>query len=241
MLIIPEEIPAKINPWRCNFDFSKTERITASGNDIVSVTDMFNTGITLSQSVSGNRPKTGLATQNGLNVASFTAASTHFLNFSVNTPMSVPFTIFVVGKSDSAVSAIQSFIGRQTATTAGQWVLRRESSGGVFNSFGFGSGALSSQAAKASNNNGNIHTISLGDNVALNYRLNNDSATVGTARTGYDNAVATPLALGASNNGGGSPLEGWIGQVIIYGYILSATEIAGINRFLSKKWGIAIS
>jgi hypothetical protein len=241
MFIVPENIPSVVNPQRCHFDFSKTNRIIASGNDIVSVSDMFGSGITLSQSSSSNRPKTGLVTQNGLNVASFSAANTHFLNFSLNIPMSVPFTMFLVGKSDSAVTAIQNFIGRQTGNIAGQWVLRRETTGGVFNTFGFGSGAQSSQAARASNDVGNIHTVTLGDNIGIHYKLNNDSGATGTPRAGYDNNVITGLALGASNDAGSSPLEGWIGEVIIYGAILTTNQIAAINRYLSKKRGIAIS
>jgi hypothetical protein len=240
MLIIPEEIPAKLNPWRCNFDYSKTERIIASGNDIVNVTDMFNTGITLSQSVSGNRPKTGLATQNGLNVASFTAASRHFLNFSVNTPLNVPFTVFVVGQSNST-AAIQNFIGRQTGAINGQWTLRRESSGGVFNTFGYGVEVGSSQTAKTSNDNANIHTVYFASGVGNTYILNNGSATSGAVRTGQNPNVGTAMALGANNNTGVTSLDGWIGEVIIYGFILSSAQIAGISRYLSRKWGITIS
>ena len=240
MFIIPENIPAKLNPWRCNIDFSKTDTITASGNDIVSVIDKFNTGISLSQSVSGNRPKTGLATQNGLNVASFTAASTHFLNFSANTPLNVPFTVFIVAQSNST-AAIQNFVGRQTSILNGEWTLRRESSGGVFNTFGYGVEVGSSQTAKTSNNDANIHTVYFGDGIANTYILNKGSATAGAVKTGQNPNVGTAMALGSSNSTGVSSLDGWIGEVIIYGFILSAAQIAGINRFLSRKWGITIS
>jgi hypothetical protein len=237
-------LPLQVNPSSCRawFDFSNTSSIQASGNDIVSVLNLAGNGNNLSQAVSGNRPETGLLTQNGLNVAKFTAANTEFLNFAFNTPMSVPFTIFLVGRSDSSVSAIQNFIGRQTGTIAGQWVLRREASGGVFNTFGFGSGNQSSQAAFTSNNNANIHTTTLGDNIAITYRVNNTlSASASVARAGYDNAVTTGLALGTSNNFGNSPLEGWIGEVIIYNSILPASQITAINQYLSRKWGVAIS
>jgi len=221
--------------------FSDTSSIIASGSDIVSTYNKSGNGNNISQSVSGNRPKTGIVTQNGLNIASFTAASTQFLNFAFNTPVNVPFTVFVVGKSDSTVTAIQSFIGRQTATTAGRWVLRRELSGGLFNTFGFGSGGLSSQAAFTSNDNANIHTVTLGDNIAITYRVNNTlSDWSPVARAGYDNAVATPLVLGASNEVGISPLEGWIAEVIIYDAILSAEEIVQINEYLSTEYDITI-
>lgn len=240
MFIVPESVPTVINPQRSWIKFSDVSSIQASGNDIVSTTDKFGTGNNLSQAVSGNRPETGLLTQNGRNVAKFTAANLEFLNFANNDPADVPFTVFIVAQSN-ATAAIQSFIGRQTAAIAGQWVSRREASVGAFNTFGFGSGTLSSQAAQASNNNPNIHTITLGDNIPITYRLNNNSPTSGVARTGYNNSVTTGLALGASNDTGSSPLDGWIGEVIIYGAILTADQIAAINRDLSREWGIAIS
>jgi len=245
MILARTPLPLQIRPsvsLQAWFDFSNTPSIQASGNDIVSVLNLAGNGNNLSQSVSANRPETGLLTQNGLNVAKFTAANTEFLNFAFNTPMSVPFTIFLVGKSDSSVTSVQNFIGRQTSTTPGQWTLRRETNGGVFNTFGYGTTG-SSQSAFTSNNNGNIHTVTLGENIAIAYRVNNTlSGSSPVARAGYDNNVATGLCIGAPNPTGLASLEGWIGEVIIYNGILTSDEINALNRnYLSPKWGITVA
>lgn len=239
--IIPEDIPTVINPWRCRFDFSRPDQfITASGNDVVSMKDAFGTGITAAQATSGNRPKTGLSTQNGLNVVTFNGSQ--FLNVSVNTPLSEPFTVFCVGQSDNPpLGSDQAFIGRQTSSIAGQWVLLRHGTFSIFQSYLFGSGGLDSGSTQPSNTSGNIHTVTFQNGAKLRYQLNNNTATEGNTRSGYDNNVATGLAIGASNPSMGAPLRGWIGEIIIYGFVLSADQIAGINRYLSKKWGIAIS
>ena len=219
--------------------FSDTSTITASGSDIVSVYNKSGNGNNASQSVSGNRPKTGLATLNSLNVASFTAASTHLLNFLYNTPVNVPFTIFIVGQSNNTAN-IQNFIGRRFGNTAGEFVVRREANGGVFNSFGYGSGGLASQASRPSDNNANIHTVTLGDNIALTYSTNNAAASVGTARVGYNNTLTTTLSIGASNSTGSLPLDGYIAEIITFDRILSAEETNLVNQYLSTEYNIAI-
>jgi len=228
----------QIGSSRCNFDFSETNTITASGNDVISVTDLFGTGITLSQSSSSNRPKTGLMTQNGLNVVKFTATNTEFLNLSSNSVFNSAFTIFIVAQSNST-DAVQAFLGRQISNDLGSFVSRREANGFVFNSFLYGTGG-SSQIAKASNNNANIHTLSFVNGGGLTYSLNNGASTSGAARSGYADDPVILAAIGASNGLGGNPLDGWIGQVIIYGAVLTTSQISAINRYLSKKWGIAI-
>jgi len=206
MILAKTPLPLQIRPgvalqsW---FDFSDTSSIQASGNDVVSVLNKAGNGNNLSQSVIANRPKTGIITQNGLNVISFNASSVQFLNFANNTPASVPFTVFVVGKSDGNVNAIQAFIGRQTSNTPGQWVLRREISFGLFNTFAFGAGGSSASTNPASEV-GNIHSVAFANNSAISYRMNGTLSSSNPAvRDGYDNNITTGLVLGASNPAGG--------------------------------------
>jgi hypothetical protein len=238
-MILRSPIPNQIGQaylWS-HIDFSREQTIESSGSDIVSVLNLSGNKIGLSQTVSSSRPQTGIETHNGLNVASFDG--TRFLNFADNTAGDIPFTVFVVGLNEAGGANPQAFIGRQTAAINGQWVIRRESGGGVFNTFGFGI-AGSSQAAKTGNDNANIHNITFADGQGITYRLNNDSPSTGVVRTGQDNDITTGLCLGAANETGGNPLIGWIGEVIIYTGVLSASEIAMVNYYLATKWGITI-
>lgn len=244
MLIKPiTPLPLIISPGDCRawLDPADTSaaNLVSSGNVLSRINDKTGNGSYAFQSTVARQPQTGIQTQNGLNVISFAAANTQFLNFIANTPLSVPFTLFLVVQSNST-AALQNFIGRQTAATAGQWTLRRESSSGVFNTFAFGSGG-SSQVSKAPNNNANIHCVTFDNGVGITYRLNNGSVDTGAVRSGYDNSITTGLALGASNDTGSGSLDGWIGDVIIYGSVWSANKIAGMSRWLGNKWGITVS
>lgn len=236
--LVPEVIPTVLNPQNAWIDFSKTDRIQASGNEIVSSTDLFNNGNNLSQATSINRPKTGIRTLNGLNVADFNGVS-QSLSFPSNKVVSQPFTIFVVAQVDATTS--QTIIGRQTAAIAGQWTLLKNPGFPIFQTYGFGSGGIAGGGVKTYNSNPNIHTVSLAEGSTVKYQLNNDTiASDNIIINGYDNNVPTTLAVGSSV-GISNFLDGAIGEIIIYGYVLSANQIAAINRYLSRKWGIAIS
>jgi len=215
--------------------------ITQSAGSVQAIANLANNSITVTQSSGANQPKTGLQTHNGLNVLSFSSASVQFMNYSTNTPLNVPFTQFQVLQSNPGVN-VQNFMGRQTSSIPGQWALRRETNSGVFNTFGYGT-AGSSQAANASNNNANIHEVKLADNVPINYRINNVlSGTASVARTGYNNAVDTTLALGGANGSAiGSTHDGWTGTAVTYGRILSDAEATRIRGILSRIWGVTLS
>ncbi len=230
--------PLLIPGTRTWFDFADQATITSSANNVSSVRDKAGTIYSLSQGTTANQPRTGTRSQNGLNVLDFDG-SNDFMQFNLNTAVSQPFTIFVVGQYDTS-AAQQALIGRQTAAISGQWVMRKESGGVTFNSFLF-TPAGSSSTARTGNLNPNIHCAYYQDGGSLNYSINNQSFGAGTARSGYDNAVATALVIGADNNSLSSPLDGWIGEVIIYGRVLTSDEILFINRYLSRKWGVALS
>jgi len=239
MLIIPELIPTVINPQNAWFDFTNTRSIQTSGNDVVSVTNLFGNGNNLGQTISTKRPKTGTRAHNGLNVLDFDGVD-DFLNFNSNDAADEPLTIFVVGKIDVSAK-IQTFIGRQTSFVPGQIIIVKNESFNIFQAFNFGALGASSGVALNANLNPNIHCVTFQNGSSLKYGLNTSSLSTDAAISGYDNSVATGLAIGASSNSGGFPLQGWIGEVIIYGYVLTTEQINGINRYLSTKWGIALA
>jgi hypothetical protein len=156
--------------------------------------------------------------------------------FDSNDVFDAPFTVFVVAQSNVNAN-VTGFLGRQNASDLGSFVIRRESSGGVFNSFLFGTGG-SSQVAKASNNNVNLHVVTYEEGGSLGYSLNNGGFTYGTARSGYDNSMVISAGLGASSGAGANPLDGAIYEVIIYDGIMSTDRIAQLSPYLINFWKI---
>lgn len=239
--------PLLIEPGSCQawFDMSdiSTASMTSSGGLVNKILNKTGSGNNIQQGTSSAQPKNNTRTLNGLPVLEFAHDGTRndFMVFDNNNPLDAPFTVFVVGQSDQTYAgADQGFIGRQTAAIAGQWVLLRNGNFPIYQSYLFGSGG-DSGSAQPSNNNANIYTVNFADGDRLRFQLNNNTATQGNIRSGYDNAVATPLAIGASNGSAGAPLDGIIAEVIIYNKVLSASQITQINQYLSRKWGIAIS
>lgn len=235
---VPLTIPGCV-AW---IDFSDTSstNIVSSSNLISRINDKSGNGNYASQATGAKQPSTGVLTQSGLNVAGFSGGQ--FLQFVNNDPLDEPFTVFVVGKSNANIPGQdQAFMGRQTSAIAGQWVLLRNGNFTIFQSYLFGAGALDSGSSQPSDNNYNIHTVSFFNGDRLNFQKNNNTATLGNVRSGYDNSVATGLCIGTSSPGMGAPLTGSIAEIIIYRNTLSTTQKSTIARYLANKWGIAIS
>lgn len=240
--------PLLIEPDSCQawFDMSdiSTASMTSSGGLVNKILNKTGSGNNIQQGTSSAQPKNNTRTLNGLPVLEFAHDGTRndFMVFDNNNPLDAPFTVFVVGQSDqNYAGADQGFIGRQTSAIAGQWVLLRNGNFTIFQSYLFGESNLDSGATRVSNSNPNIHTVTFEDGDRLKFKLNNDAGAQGNIRSGYDNAVATPLAIGASNGSAGAPLDGIIAEIIIYNKVLSTSQITQINQYLSRKWGIAIS
>jgi hypothetical protein len=229
--------------WFDMSDISSTNMISSSGL-VSKVMNKVKGGNNLQQATSSAQPKNNTRTINGLPVLEFAHDGTRndIMMFDSNDLVDQPFTVVLMAQSDSHGTA-QAFIGRQTAAIAGQWVLLRNDTYAIFQSYLFGSAGGDSGSVHTSNNNPNIFTVWFTDGDKLNFKLNNNTATQGATRSGYDNAVATPLALGGSNgnSNASASLDGVVGELIIYNRVLTSSEITQINRYLSNKWGIAIS
>lgn len=216
-----------------DFNFSDTSTLEVSENRILSVVNIGTSDVNLSQSITAARPRTGVNSQNELNVVSFDGLE--FLNFSNNSVISKEFTIFLVGKSNPT-SNTQAFIGRYKNPAAGHWLFGRRLATNRFFTQAY-SDSSSSSASDPSNNNANIHCITFKDGESISYYLNNSKRRAGTKLSGFsDNKIG--LALGAANGEGLLPLKGWIGQVLIYEKLLDDTKIGKVYELLSKNWGI---
>lgn len=240
-----DKTPLLLSSLTVWLDMSDLSTMTSSGGLVSKVLNKSGTGNNIQQATSSAQPKNNTRTLNGLPVLEFAHDGTRndIMIFDNNDPVDQPFTVFVVGQSDQNVAGIdQAFIGRQTSAISGQWVLLRNGNFAIFQSYLFGTGG-DSGSTQPSNNNANIFTVWFQDGDRLNFKLNNNTATQGSVRSGYDNSVATKLAIGGGNgnSNAAASLDGIIAEVIIYNRVLSTNEILFINRYLSNKWGIAIS
>lgn len=233
----PEPLQIRGNAHRAWIDFPDQSSLVLSSGAIQKAWNKMAVSNHLTQSNASARPAYGTKRGNGLLVPDFDGSK--FLIFDSNDVFDEAFTIFCVGQANSNAS-VQGFLGRQSGSNVGTYVLRQESGNGVFNSYCFGTGG-SSQAANSSNNNANIHTIYFQNGGSLGYSLNNGSFQTGAVRSGYDNSSTVSAGVGTVTGTGSFPLNGWIGEIIVYGAVLNQDEINFINRYLSKKWGIAIS
>ena len=245
MFIVPEDIAQKLPKTVAYFPMNQVEKMTASSGLVSFVTNSINNGNNLQQATSSAQPKNNTRTLNGRAVLEFAHDGTRndIMIFDSNDTVDQPFTVFLVGQSDQSVAGVdQGFIGRQTSAIAGQWVLLRNGNFSIFQSYLFGTGG-DSGSTQPSNNNANIFTVWFQDGDKLNFKLNNNTATQGATRSGYDNTNTTKLAIGGSNgnSNGAASLDGIIAEVIICNTVLTADIVAGVNKYLSNKWGIAIS
>lgn len=238
-------IPLMIKPSYCRvwLDMSdiSTANMASSGGLVSKVINKVGNGNNVQQTTSSSQPKNNTRTQNGLPVLEFAHDGTQndFMVFDSNIAVNVPFTVFVVAALDATNN--QSILSRQTAATAGQFALVKNGGFAIFQSYAFGSSGNVTGTVKSFTTNPVIHTVTLDEGAPLKYQLNNDTiATDGINLSGYNNSILTSLNLGSSP-GGINPMDGWIGEVIIYNAVLTTSEITQINQYLSNKWGITIS
>ena len=243
MFIVPEAIPPKLPKTVAWFPMNDQTKMTSLSGLVQEIVNSMGTGNNVTQVTSSAQPKNNTRTLNGFPVLEFAHDGTRndFMVFNNNDPLDAPFTVFVVAQSDQNYAGLdQAFMGRQTSATPGQWTLLRNGSFPIYQSYLFGSGG-DSGSSQPSNNNANIYTVTFENGDRLKFKLNNNTATRGNIRSGYDNSVATTLAIGASSGSVGAPLDGIIAEIIICNQVLTTEIIAGVNRYLSNKFGIAIS
>jgi hypothetical protein len=226
---------ANLTGW---WDFSDAATVTTASGAVSGVSDKSGNGHTATQGNVNNRPTYQLAARNAKNVARFDGLN-DFLASSLTFANS-PFTIFTVFAINS--SKFCAFVAEVRPTFTGYFGATVSASNLMSISKVGVSGAFSTLGV--TNN-----TVAVGVYTSAGISGGNISATV--RRNGEQNASAlslttvptdaTGLNLGSGNNGAADQLNGDIGEVLLYGRQLSATEIAAVERALAKKWGVTLA
>lgn len=244
-------VPTSIAGCKLWLDASDTATISLSGSAVTQWDDKSGNGYNFAQGTSANRPSSGTRTQNSLNVIDFdgtndrltTTAAKSAFNFLHSSTS----TIFLVLKQDT-VNNIKSILNTGLQSF-------------YANEIGFfiWSNTPSTYTIGASNSTDLVSEINAGFNetTARYDSIKSDPANAtasnrlkysksGGAFSGtntYSNTVTTSnssqnFTLANTETVGTTPMDGWIGEVIIYDSILSDPDITSVQSYLAAKWAI---
>jgi hypothetical protein len=249
---VPSFDPTSITGCKLWLDAADTSSISLSGSAVTQWNDKSGNGYNFAQSTSTLRPSSGTRTQNSKNVIDFdgvndilttTAAKSAF-----NFIHSLTSTFFMVAKIDSF--SVWNYLLGDNGGTTGQVGLWHGTSPTV-NRLTLGV-ANGSTAVILHNVDGLIttnafiaaHKLDPANGTAANrwkVSVNNGAFTGSNIHTSTPSTSnsARNLSIGdAESPDSGLPLDGFVGEVLIYNSILSAGDITSVYDYLSAKWGI---
>ena len=237
------EIPLETSGIKLWLDASDSSTIVSSGSTVTTWRDKSGLGNNAIQLGSTTLPTTGINTANGRNVVTFGGAATMQIGAS-GTPglgvtgiPSADNTSFIVVRSNQDL-ATQTILWMGIAGVPGtiRYFHKFSSNSGLV-TFNNATTNVAVTASGVTKSNLNILTSSL-SLPTQSISLNNGAAV--TNASGVYSADSNLASLGALN-GTTQFLNGDIAEIIMYNRALSSTEISNINKFLSAKWGIAVS
>ena len=241
--------PTSISGCKLWLDAADTSTISLSGSAVTQWDDKSGNAYNFAQGTSGLRPLSGTRTQNGLNVIDFdgiddclaTTAAKSAFNFINNTTA----TLFIVNKFDST-AGLNYLIGANVGSNGEIGIVYYSNTTNLVFWDGNGSGTLVYDISSAVNTTARLDSIKSDPANAtaanrIKYALNTGSFAGSNTQTGTASGSDSTqnLAIGDSSPSGSSiPLNGFIGEVLIYNSILSGTDITNVQTYLLGKWGI---
>ena len=246
--------PPPVSGYKLWLDAADSSQITASGGDVSQWSDKSGFASNFTQPTGANQPKTGTRSINGKNVIDFDgvndslfcASSTALFKYLHS---STGGTTFVVGVVDNTAADKQLFATCGFASSVigvnMQISSLEKTNIGIFRGVSSNSTAISSDT----------NTLTAGSAFYLTTKFDGGNATAanrilsslnGGAFAGFNtltNAASSSNAtndmrLGEEPPGGVNPLDGAIGEIIIYEGILSGPNITSVQGYLAAKWGI---
>lgn len=228
--------PLKLSGLSAWYDASVSSSITLTNGFVSQWSDLSGQGHHLTQSVEADRP--GTATVNGRTAIDFDGTSDYLSNAAAP-PGFTYGTIFCVHNTDTGGSrAIYGVCGSANQmmaasrhTTAGEYRNNAGNGGTVNRSGGVNTLGATKLISQTFDSATSAHAVRI-DGVVLN----------GTTGGFFSNVAGTWLGVRNSNTlGFGLWYDGKIGEWVIYNRVLSATEIARVESYLAKKWGVTLS
>lgn len=247
--------PLHLRDLRLWLDASDASTITASSGKVSNWADKSGRQLDFAQSSGANQPSTGVDTQNGLNVISFTATSSTFMDHGTKANMRFlsDGTSHVVGIVARATNTQAMFCGNSQANSGdvGGWQFYKNGTA-VSHALMAGSGLtvlLDNTQSNGISTSASVMTLAstpgslpaasrsrMAVNGSALYANNTKTATPSTG----DPSFTYTIGAGRYSAGGvGFFITGWIGElVMVSGSDANETMRQALHNYLNAKWAV---
>ncbi len=205
-------------------DAADTSTITESGGAVSQWDDKSGNGNHVTQGTAAAQPTTGTRTINSINVLDFDGGD--WLRTATAAVTSQPFTMFVVGHSDSGVS--DTMLDSRTAADRVAFVMQLATNLRVL------AGSLLSATGATVTGADHIFTAIV-DGASSEIFV--DASSYGTGNPGANSYE--PATVGGSYVNGLNTWDGAIAEIVIVSTV-DAADIAAMHAYLADKWGITL-
>lgn len=221
--------PLDVAPMTYWLDASDLSTITESGGAVSQWTDKISSTAFV-QATGANKPTTGAATLNGLNVLSFVHTSGTVGQFLAATGISSvaqPLTICYVAVL-SGYDRTQGYnvFGSKSSATRPLYHATNQDAWSIYGG--------SSQLFGGTSGAGVMMTTTVLNGAASYARLNKTQVISGSPGS---NGLETYVAIGAVNTTPSNSWNGDIAEILVYPSALNSTQIDMAENYLRNKWG----
>lgn len=229
--------PKNITGLAAWYDASVASSVTLTSGFVSQWTDLSGGGLNLTQSVEADRPGTG--NLNGKAAVSFDGANDYLANSA--TPSGWLFGTVLVAFSQDTTAASQLLVNLQVPSTTRRMSVLWSNLGEFRTQSLNASGTTTSRSGgSAATSTPRLLTYTFDGSTTAGLRLSAATLSGTTSTTGGSDAG---LVIGArrSSSATSLPFDGLIGEVAIYSRVLSAVEIARVERYFAAKWGATLA
>lgn len=214
-------------------DASDAATITHSGGAVSQWDDKSASGLDVVQATGGNKPTTGAATQNGLNVISFDSTDT--LAVAPGSPIcAAAYSIFTVFRKTGSANAFEcapiTMTVSNVASPFDAWDTNR------FIDLAAYSGSYTN--IKTSTSWAQFSWIGV-SGATDTFAERKDGSAVASGTQAQPWSVTSQVITIASRDDGVTKLTGDIAEILIYDVELTGTDLTDVEDYLATKWGTA--
>lgn len=238
--------PKNISNLAAWYDISSTtdsSKVTTVAGAISALIDLSGNGKNAIQDSVNNRPSAVTAAYNGLDVARFSNVSpVDFLTASNVSFSLTPYTVFFAIAHTTSTGLHTFFADGATASSLACPGLLVN--GGFYGTISVGIGINNSSLTRTANamqvftatGAGTSGTTFAAASLRRNRGSNGTANSLVNVRTDCNR-----FFIGAGAAGADGPFVGDIGEILVYQKQLTAAEIASVEEYLAKKWGVTLT
>lgn len=218
--------PKAISGLATWYDASVGSSVETDGSgNVNNWSDLSGNGRTLTQPTANNRPSRTTPALNGRSAISFDGVNDCLI---VQFSFSQPVTIFCVGNYREPLTFAGQLFDASPAGNRMRFYLPTSTTVGLFGGFPLASGTISASGWSVW---GTVF-----NSLSSGIRRDGQAVANGNAGTQAPNGIT----LGAFGDGVLTPTNCQIAEFVLYNRVLTDTERGTVERYLGRKWGIAI-